>query len=178
MNSISKHQPEDTHANLTGEAALTRIRDMVKKTDSCFFCTAVSKGQSDATRPMSVQQVDDTGTLWFLSAKDSSTNLEIVEDPSVRLFFQGSEHSGFLSLTGTASIAQDKGKIKELWKPIHKTWFTKGVDDPRITTIAFTPSSGYYWDNKHGNAMAGIKMMIGAAIGTTLDDSIEGRVTL
>ena len=28
--------------------------------------------------------------------------------------------------------------------------------DPRITVIKVTPSDGYYWDTKHGNAVAGI----------------------
>ena len=50
------------------------------------------------------------------------------------------------------------------------------MDDPRITVIKVTPSEGYYWDNKHGNAEAGPKMMIGAMIGKTLDDSIEGKL--
>ena len=57
-----------------------------------------------------------------------------------------------------------------------KTWFTERVDDPRITVIKVTPSEGYYWDTKHGNAVAGIKMLIGAATGKTLDDSIEGKL--
>jgi hypothetical protein len=52
------------------------------------------------------------------------------------------------------------------------------VDDPRITVIKVTPTEGYYWDNKHGNAVAGAKMMIGAMIGKTLDDSIEGKLDL
>jgi len=47
---------------------------------------------------------------------------------------------------------------------------------PRITVIRVQPSGGYYWDNKHGAAIAGAKMLIGAAIGKTLDDSIEGTV--
>ncbi len=58
-----------------------------------------------------------------------------------------------------------------------KTWFTEGEDDPRITVIKVAPLDGYYWDNKQGNAVAGVKMMIGAALGKTLDDSIEGRIT-
>ena len=57
-----------------------------------------------------------------------------------------------------------------------KTWFTEGEDDPRITVIEVEPEGGYYWDNKHGSIVAGIKMLIGAAIGKTLDDSIEGRL--
>lgn len=65
-----------------------------------------------------------------------------------------------------------------MWEPILKTWFAGGKDDPRITIIEVTPITGYYWDNRHGNLVAGVKMMLGAATGKTLDDSIEGRVTL
>jgi hypothetical protein len=55
-----------------------------------------------------------------------------------------------------------------------KVWFTEGKDDPRISVIKVTPTSGYYWDTKHGSAVAFTKMLIGSIIGTTLDDSVEG----
>jgi general stress protein 26 len=83
-----------------------------------------------------------------------------------------------LELSGHATISTDKAKIKELWEPILKTWFTGGLDDPRITVIKVEPSVGYYWDNKHGNAIAGIKMMAGAIVGKTLDDSIQGKLAV
>ncbi len=178
MDSINQNQPEDNRKDLIGADAVERIREVVKKTDTCFLCTAVTTGGSGATRPMSVQQVDDAGTLWFLSATDSHKNAEIAEEPAVRLFFQGSEHSGFLTLTGRARITTDRKKIKDLWKPVLKTWFTQGEDDPRISVVAVAPSGGYYWDNKHGDAVAAVKMMIGAATGKTLDDSIEGQLAL
>jgi len=125
---------------------------------------------------MSVQQVDDQGNLWFLSAADSHKNAEIERDPTVHLFFQGSKHSDFLTLSGRASISRDRAKIEELWEPMVKTWFTEGKDDPRITVIKVTPNEGYYWDTKHGMAVAGVKMLVSAAIGRTLDDSIEGKL--
>jgi general stress protein 26 len=176
MDSINRNQPEDNHDDVLGAEAVERIRKTVKKSASCFFCTAVSTGGSAAARPMSVQKVDDDGTLWFLSASDSHKNREIESESAVRLFFQGSEHADFLHLTGTAQSTRDKRIIKELWSPFLKVWFTEGIDDPRITAIKFTPRSGYYWDNKHGSAVAGVKMLIGAAVGKTLDDSIEGKV--
>jgi len=176
MDSINRQQPEDNRDDLRGADAVGRIRALVKEAETCFFCTAVGVGDSGATRPMSVQEVDDQGHLWFLSASDSHKNREIAEVPSVRLFFQASEHAGFLALTGQAAVSHDRKKIKKLWKPVLKTWFTEGEDDPRITVIRVAPSGGYYWDNKHGAAIAGVKMLIGAAIGKTLDDSIEGRV--
>ncbi len=55
-----------------------------------------------------------------------------------------------------------------------RTWFTGGIEDPRITVIKVSPTEGYYWDTKHGQFVAGMKMLLGAAIGKTLDDSIEG----
>ena len=176
MDSINREQPEDNREDLRGQDAIERIRDMVDKAETCFFCTAVSRGSSGATRPMAVQKVDGDGTLWFLSAADSHKNRELEEDPAVRLFFQVSEHAGFMTLTGRARITRDRRKIRELWSPILKTWFTEGEDDPRITVIAVSPTGGYYWDNKHGKAIAGIKMLVGAAIGKTLDDSIEGTL--
>jgi general stress protein 26 len=101
---------------------------------------------------------------------------ELGAEPSVKLYFQGSPHSDFLHLEGRATVSKDKAKIKDLWEPILKTWFTEGVDDPRITVIGVAPSGGYYWDTKHGGMVAGIKMLVGAAIGVTLDDSIEGTL--
>jgi general stress protein 26 len=73
-----------------------------------------------------------------------------------------------------ATLSKDQQKIEELWEPILKTWFTEGKDDPRITVIEVKPIDGYYWDTKHSQIVAFAKQMIGAAIGKTLDDSIEG----
>jgi len=176
MDSINKKQPEENHKNLSSEDAAKKIKELVDKANTCFFTTSVATNRNTTTRPMSVQKTDHDGTLWFLSANDSHKNKEIAIDPHVHLYFQGSAHSDFLYLYGTATISNDKNIIKELWEPLLKTWFTEGENDPRISVIQFKPIKGYYWDTKHGAAIAGIKMLIGAAIGKTLDDSIEGKI--
>ncbi|TDK30685.1 pyridoxamine 5'-phosphate oxidase family protein [Luteimonas terrae] len=178
MDSINRNQPEHNREDLSARDAITRIRDMSEDAESCFFCTnPLSDSDTGGTRPMSIEQADDDGALWFLSSADSRKNAEIQADPAVRLYLQSSKHSGFLALDGHASISRDKAKIDALWSPIMKTWFTDGKDDARITVIKVTPTTGYYWDNKHGDFVAATKMAIGAAIGRTLDDSIEGNVT-
>src|SRR5688572_27048115 len=179
MDSINKNQPEKNRENLSNKEAIEKLRELVDKTKTCFFDTGHPvAGQSNGVRPMSVQEIDDAGNLWFLSANDSHKNREIEIDHSVKLFFQGSSHDDFMFLTGKAEIINDRNKIEELWEPIMKTWFTEGKDDPRITVIKVTPEEGYYWDTKHGKAIAFLKMMVGAATGKTLDDSIEGRLTM
>ncbi|CAN5206499.1 hypothetical protein BH09BAC1_BH09BAC1_18830 [soil metagenome] len=176
MDSINQQQPEKNHEDLKGQEAATKIKELVKKANTCFFCTDMQAGHEFATRPMSVQKIDDDGTLWFLSAADSHKNVELEANPTVQLLFQGSSYSNFLNIYGQATISKDKAKIKELWEPVLKTWFTGGIDDPRITVIKVVPTNGYYWDTKHGQMVAFAKQLIGAAIGQTLDDSIEGNL--
>ncbi|CAN5655258.1 hypothetical protein BH11MYX1_BH11MYX1_23660 [soil metagenome] len=176
MDSINKNQPEDNHQDLAGSPAIQKIQELVKAAPTCFLCTSLATNKRFETRPMAVQQVDDSGFLWFLSASDSAHNAEITKDAAVQLLFQGSPHSDFLTLYGSAAIGRDKAKIKELWSPLLKTWFTEGEDDPRITTICVRPTQGYYWDTKHNRAIAFAKMVVGAITGKTLDDSIEGTL--
>ena len=178
MDSINKNQPEENEKNLMGQEAIEKIKILIDKANSCFFCTKIKSNQSFSTRPMSVQEVDDEGNLWFLSAEDSHKNDELSEDPYVQLLFQGSQYSDFLSVYGKASVITDKAKIKALWKPVLKTWFTEGENDPRITVIKVKPDEGYYWDTKHGIMIAMVKRLAGAIVGKTLDDSIEGTIRL
>jgi general stress protein 26 len=175
MDSINQQQPEKNFEPLSDKQAHEKIKELIEKSKKTgFFCTNIKTGEGFSTRPMSVQKIEDDGTLWFLSPIDSHKNEHLLYDPTVQLLFKGSDYSDFLSLFGTATVSRDEQKIEELWEPILKTWFTEGKDDPRITVIQFTPQSGYYWDTKHAQIVAFAKQMIGAAIGKTLDDSIEG----
>ena len=178
MDSINKEQPEDNFKNLAGKGAIDKIKEIAAQAQTCFFITGFKAKGPVETRPMSVQKIDSDGNLWFLSANDSHKNADLKKDPHVQLMFQGSAHSDFLNLYGRATVTTDKKKIKALWEPIVKAWFTEGVDDPRITAIKVTPAEGYYWDNKHGNAIAFVKMLAGAAIGKTLDDSVNGTLKI
>jgi general stress protein 26 len=178
MDSINEQQPEQNHKDLYGIEAGKKIKELAGKNNTCFFCTDIATGKPLTVRPMSVQKMDEDGNFWFLSSNDSHKNLEIQTDNHVQLLFQGSGHSDFLSIYGVATVSTDKALIKELWEPLLKTWFTGGVDDPRITAIKVETKQGYYWDNKHGDAVALVKMAAGAVMGKTLDDSIEGELSV
>jgi general stress protein 26 len=176
MNSINQQQQEDNFQNLNGQQALEKITELTSKASTCFFCTNITTGKPFSVRPMALQKVDEDGCFWFLSASDSFKDNELSTDPHVQLLFQGSDYSDFLNVYGTATISKDKQKIKELWQPVLRTWFTEGVDDPRISVIKVEAFEGYYWDTKHNKAIGLIKRIAGAVTGKTLDDSIEGNL--
>ena len=178
MDSINKNQPEENQKDILGSEAVEKVKQLVEKASTCFFCTSIKTGQPFTTRPMAAQKTDEDGNIYFLSASDSKHNAEIEQDPMVQLLFQGSSYDGFLTIYGKASINKNPATIKELWNPMMKTWFTEGIDDPRITVIEVAATEGYYWDTKHGKLVSFVKQLIGAATGTTLDDSIEGTINI
>ena len=162
--------------DLQEEDGIKKMQEMVKKNMTCMFCTDIQSGEPFETRPMSTQKVDDDGTFWFLSDKDSEKNRQIRVDDNVQLLYASPSHEGFMSVAGHATISQDRAKIKELWAPIAKTWFTQGVDDPRISVIRVTPSSAYYWDTKHGKMISMIRILASMVSGKSDDDGIEGVI--
>ncbi len=167
---------EDHLKNLEGPEAKAKLKELVERAENCFFCSAIKTGLPFSTRPMSEQLVDDDGNIWFLSRKDSEKNSEIAQDPLVQLLFQADKHTGFVSIYGIAEMIDDQKKIDELWQPMFKVWFEKGKNDPMISLIKVDPTQGYYWDTKHGKAIAFLKIAVSLVTGKAMDDSVEGKL--
>ena len=129
------------HKNLSDNSATDKIKELAEDIKSCMFCTY--KNTQLQSRPMSVQEIDDHGHLWFLSDKNSNKNSEINENPQVEIFFC-ENHNKYLSLSGKASISYDREKIEKLWNPILKVWMQGGVDDPNLSVIKVIPDDEYY----------------------------------
>ena len=81
MDSINQQQPEENFKNLAGAEAISKIKELVNQSKTCFFCSNIKTGIPFSTRPMSVQKIDEEGNLWFLSANDSHQN----EEPALHL---------------------------------------------------------------------------------------------
>ncbi len=163
--------------NLYDNDAIEKIKGLVKSADICLFTTDLSTVPL-VTRPMSTQHVDDEGALWFLSERSSDKNRDIEKDKRVQLFYFNKSNSEYLSIYGNAEISTDKDKIKELWTPIAKAWFTEGVDDPGISIIKVKTIEAYYWDTKNNKMVAMLKILAGSIIGKTMDDGIEGKIKM
>lgn len=171
--------PDDvgTEENLSGQAAAEKIAELVSAGNSCFFCTVGMNGRLHA-RPMTVTEVEPQGQLWFFTEIDSVKTIELDRDPRVTLFFKEGDNGGHLKLDGTAAQVTDRETIHRLWSPKMRAWFTEGEDDPRICLLRVDPIGGEYWDNRHGSAVAGLKMLFGAIVGERTDDGVHGKLRL
>lgn len=163
--------------DLNNKEAVNKLISLVKDINIAIFCTELTKTPLQS-RPMSVQDVDDQGNLWFISSSNSNKNFEILKDNQVQLFFANNSSSQYISIYGTATIYKDQEKIDELWTPVAKTWFEEGQKDANVTVIKVTPSDAYYWDTKDGKVISLLKMAGSALFGNIIDIGVEGKLKL
>ena len=143
--------------------------------DIAMFCTNLGARPFNSC-PMSTQQVEDDGTIWFLSAKDSDHNADLAQDGACQLIYSSKVgETDHLSLFGNAEVTFDRAKAEELFDTMEKAWFPGGIDDPNFSMIRFTPSQGYYWDTKHGKMISFAKMMASIVTGSSADGGVSGK---
>lgn len=163
--------------DLTNQEAVEKLKEMAEKAGTCMFCTNFSQFPH-TSRPMALQEVDETGKLWFISSTESDKNIEIENDNRVTLYFQNSGTYQFLAVSGYAQIHTDKPTIEKYWTSFASAWFN-GKDDPTVSIISVDPVDSDYWDTKDGKIISFIKMSFIAITGSKGDDNgIEGKLTV
>lgn len=167
-------QHAETIENLSRQDAIRRMRELAEDTRVCHFVTRLAATPLQ-TRPMSTQQVDDEGNLWFFSDDVSNKNFQIEEDSRVQLFYGHPSKSEFMTVYGHAMISRDRKKIEELWHPMVKAWF-RDKDDPSLSLIMVVPDHAYYWDTKSNRLISLLKIMASTVSDTTREDAVEGKL--
>jgi general stress protein 26 len=161
--------------HLTGRKAIDKIKELAED-KTCMFCTY--ENNQVVSRPMSTQRIDDDGSIWFLSRKDSNKNLQIVDNHAIYLMYLDTGKQHYLSLNGTARILYDRDLVNDLWTPIAKAWFTEGKDDPEITVIKVSPDGGHYWDTRNGKLVSMVKIAAAAILGNEMDGGVDGDISV
>jgi general stress protein 26 len=123
-------------------------------------------------RPMAVAAVEPDGRLWFLTGKDTGKVHEIEVDSHAYLTAQEG-NSAFLTLSGRASLIDDREKVQELWDEGFKVWFPGGKDDPNIELISILPEAGEYWDTTGGHKVKYLWEAAKAYVSGTVPDIDE-----
>jgi general stress protein 26 len=131
---------------LTGEDALTKIRELLKQFPIAFMVTA--QDNTIVARPIGVvgDHAEFDGSLWFITDRRSRKVQAIQGGATTALLFQNDREGAYLHLTGRAVVVEDAERLKKLYTPVQRTWFPDGLDDPHMTLLRFDASRGNYWD--------------------------------
>ncbi|WP_022723742.1 pyridoxamine 5'-phosphate oxidase family protein, partial [Rhodopseudomonas sp. B29] len=127
------------------------------------FMLATRDGEKIRSRPMAAYVRPEEGTIYFLTDARRHKDEEIERDHHVNLGFADAGAQKYVSVSGTARVSNDRGKIRELFGTEAKAWWDN-PDDPNIRVLKVTPDEAEYWDSP-GTIVSYVKMVVAAATG-------------
>lgn len=122
----------------------------------CMLTTFAAEGELHS-HPMTPQQIDDTGEVWFFLDNTSETASNVASDNRVNLAF--GDNSSWLSVAGNATVHNDREKIVDLWNPMVEAWFPEGKDSPDVRLIRVDPASAQFWDTPGGRLTSALSFV-------------------
>ena len=112
------------------------------------FLTTITMDGRLTSRPMTLQEVEFDGDLWFFAERDSNPVRHIADSPQVNV---GAGSGGtWVSLSGDAVLVTDVAKKRELWNSAVEAWFPQGPDDDSVVLLKVEADSAEYWDSPGG----------------------------
>jgi general stress protein 26 len=130
-----------THAD-----GVRKVAELIKGIKFAMMTTVSDDGRL-YSRPMTTQETEFDGDVWFFTADDTEKVRDLKAMAQVNLAYSKSDSSAYVSVSGRAEIVRDRTKIKELWNPLYKAYFPDGLDDPKLALIHVTAQSAEYWDS-------------------------------
>lgn len=93
--------------------------------------------------PMGTQDLDDPGTIHFITAADTDKVRAITTHPAVNIAYATDD--GWVSVSGTARRNDDRELLGQLWDAAAGAFMEGGPDDPNSTLITVTADTARYW---------------------------------
>jgi general stress protein 26 len=149
---------------MTRNEQIEKLRELIKDIDFCMLTTADQDGTL-RSRPMSTQQTEFDGDLWFFTEFNTAKVEEVQRDQHVNVSYSDPKKNCYVSVSGTAQVMRDQAKINELWNPVHRAWFPKGPEDPNLALLKVKVTQAEYWDDTSSSMVQFFKMVKAAVTG-------------
>lgn len=133
-------------------------------------------GENLHSRPMTALEVDADGYLWFFTSLQSELAADVSIQPLANISFVEPKDNFYLSLSGRAEFIESRTSYHELWRPLFKTWFPRGIDDPDLVLIRFRIADATYWDANTSQMVQMMKMLTAAVTGSRAELGNQGRI--
>ncbi len=158
------------------QESIEKVNDLIKDVQIAMLTTI--DGGTLRSRPMQTQEAEFDGDLWFFTSTDTHKTDEIEKDNRVNVAYASPSDNTYVSVSGTASLVNDKEKIEELWIPILKAWFPKGLDDPTLILLKVSVEQAEYWDSASSTVVQVVGFVKALVTGERADGGDHGRVNL
>lgn len=139
---MSQHDQEEQH--VSGPEAMRQVTQMIRGIKFAMF-TTVGEGGALSSRPMTTQEQEFDGDLWFIGNRDAEVCQDIAAHAQVNVAYAQPEEGEYVSLSGQAELVEDRAKLEKLWSDDYDRYFDGGIDDPQVQLIRVDAERAEYW---------------------------------
>ncbi|UOY00686.1 pyridoxamine 5'-phosphate oxidase family protein [Blastococcus sp. PRF04-17] len=140
------------------------------------FLTTITMDGRLTSRPMTLQEVEFDGDLWFFAERGSNPVEHVAASPEVNV---GVGSGGtWVSLTGDAVVVEDVARKRELWNSGVEAWFPQGPDDDSVVLLKVEAESAEYWDSPGGRLATAFSFVKAKVTGERIDAGENEKVDL
>ncbi|GAA4404893.1 pyridoxamine 5'-phosphate oxidase family protein [Nibrella viscosa] len=155
---------------------MEKVKEMIEDI-RIGMLTTIDEDGSLVSRPMACMQIDENGSLWFFTKKDSPKTDQIEHhEHKVNVSFTDVGDADFVSISGTATEIYDRAKINDLWSPAAKPWFPDGKDDQSLILLRVDTKMAEYWDSTASRMVRLMEMARAAVTGDTYKEGENKKV--
>jgi general stress protein 26 len=126
--------------------ATKKVADLVKDIRVAMLTYTDAQGRL-VSHPMSTQEVEFDGNVLFIAERDSNQVRDLAAQRPAKVNVAYASDSSWVSLSGEASIRDDRAKLEELWGTFTDAWLEGGPDNPNNVLIHVEATSAEYWDS-------------------------------
>jgi general stress protein 26 len=158
------------------QEAIAKLKELTEEIDFCMLTTV--DGGHLRSRPMSTQQSELDGTLWFFTSDQTHKVDEIEKDNRVNVAYSHPGKDRYVSVSGRATISRDRAKMEELWSDVLKAWFPEGLDQPDLALLKVDIEQAEYWDTPGGKVVQVFGFVKALATGEEFHPGENEKITL
>ena len=161
-------------ANSRNES-IEKLKELIEGIDFCMLTTI--DGGHLRSRPMSTQQFEFEGDLWFFTSDRTHKIEDIRNDDRVNVAYSDGKSDRYVSVSGRAEILRDRAKIEELWSPVLKAWFPEGIEDPSLCLLKVNVDQAEYWDTPSGKIVQLVGFLKAIATGQEMNVGEHAKIS-
>ena len=148
---------------ITRSEGIEKIAELIKDLRIAMLVTLDEQGAGRG------RVIGVTG-YWLLVTRQCSVSVtsgkvhDVVNNPRVNVVYANSSAESYLSVSGHASIVDDRYRMRDLWTPFLRAWF-ENADDPDLRLLRVDVEDAEYWDTPGGKIASLISLVKGAITG-------------
>lgn len=127
------------------QESIKKVAELIKDIEIAMLTTVEQDG-SLRSRPMQTQKVEFDGEIYFFTKASSPKADEVENESNVCVAYAKPDDNLYVSVSGKGRVSRDKQKMEELWNPVLKAWFPKGLEDPDIALLIIRAEKAEYWE--------------------------------